>query len=89
MKYAIDIPNFGDFADPRLTAQIARDMEPDAPPYDVLVAGVTPVHDRTRAAEMAAKMAEAGATWWTERINTGRGDLTEMRRRIDAGPARG
>jgi hypothetical protein len=34
-------------------------------------------------------MAEAGATWWTERINTGRGDLTEMRRRIDAGPARG
>ena len=27
MKYAIDIPNFGDFADPRLTAEIARDAE--------------------------------------------------------------
>jgi alkanesulfonate monooxygenase SsuD/methylene tetrahydromethanopterin reductase-like flavin-dependent oxidoreductase (luciferase family) len=62
---------------------------PDAPPYDVLVAGVTPADDRARAAEMAAEIAEAGATWWTERINTGRGDLTEMRRRIDAGPPRG
>ena len=27
MKYAIDIPNFGDFADPRLTAEVARDAE--------------------------------------------------------------
>jgi hypothetical protein len=62
---------------------------PDAPLYDVLVAGVTPANDRSRAAEMAAEMADAGATWWTERINTGRGDLTEMRRRIDAGPPRG
>ncbi len=27
MRYAIDIPNFGDFADPHLTAAIAREAE--------------------------------------------------------------
>lgn len=27
MKYAIDIPNFGDFADPRVTADVAREAE--------------------------------------------------------------
>jgi alkanesulfonate monooxygenase SsuD/methylene tetrahydromethanopterin reductase-like flavin-dependent oxidoreductase (luciferase family) len=63
--------------------------EPDAPPYDILVSGVTPADDPARAAEIAAEYAEAGATWWTERINTARGDLAEMRRRIDAGPPRG
>ena len=27
MRFAIDIPNFGAFADPQLTAQISRDAE--------------------------------------------------------------
>jgi alkanesulfonate monooxygenase SsuD/methylene tetrahydromethanopterin reductase-like flavin-dependent oxidoreductase (luciferase family) len=58
----------------------------DARPYDVLVAGVTPADDSARAAATAREFAAAGATWWTERINTERGDLTEMRRRIAAGP---
>ncbi len=38
-------------------------------PYEVLVAGITPADDRARAAETAQTFAEAGATWWTERIN--------------------
>jgi alkanesulfonate monooxygenase SsuD/methylene tetrahydromethanopterin reductase-like flavin-dependent oxidoreductase (luciferase family) len=61
---------------------------PEARPYDVLVAGSTPADDPFRAAAIAAEFAEAGGTWWTERINTSRGDLGEMRRRIDAGPPR-
>jgi len=61
---------------------------PDARPYDVLVSGVTPADDPARAAEMVAEFADAGATWWTERINTARGNLADMRHRIDAGPPR-
>jgi alkanesulfonate monooxygenase SsuD/methylene tetrahydromethanopterin reductase-like flavin-dependent oxidoreductase (luciferase family) len=61
---------------------------PDAPPYDVLVAGITPADDPSHAASITAPYAEAGATWWTERINTERGDISAMRRRIDAGPPR-
>ena len=58
-------------------------------PYEVLVAGITPADDRARAAETAQSFAEAGATWWTERINaTERGSLKVMRDRILAGPPR-
>jgi alkanesulfonate monooxygenase SsuD/methylene tetrahydromethanopterin reductase-like flavin-dependent oxidoreductase (luciferase family) len=62
-------------------------VDPVTGPYDVMVAGITPADDRSRAAEMAQEFAEAGATWWTERINaTERGSLEVMRRRILAGP---
>ena len=62
---------------------------PDAPPYDIMVAGVTPADDPTRAGAITAPYADAGATWGTERINpTERGDIGAMRRRIDAGPPR-
>jgi hypothetical protein len=61
---------------------------PDAPPYDVLVAGITPADDPAEAGAITQQYAEAGATWWTERINTERGDISAMRRRIDAGPPR-
>jgi alkanesulfonate monooxygenase SsuD/methylene tetrahydromethanopterin reductase-like flavin-dependent oxidoreductase (luciferase family) len=60
-----------------------------AGPYDILVAGITPFDDPARAAATAHEFAEAGATWWNERINaTARGSQFEMRRRIDAGPPR-
>ena len=62
---------------------------PDARPYDVLVAGVTPADDIAAASATAAEFAAAGATWWTERINSSRGSLAEMRRRVEAGPPRG
>ena len=57
-----------------------------AEPYDVLVAGVTPADDPASAATTAREFAEAGATWWSERINSSRGSLADMRRRIAAGP---
>jgi alkanesulfonate monooxygenase SsuD/methylene tetrahydromethanopterin reductase-like flavin-dependent oxidoreductase (luciferase family) len=58
-------------------------------PFDILVAGATPTDDPAAAAATAHEFAAAGATWWTERINTSRGSLAEMRRRIEAGPPRG
>ena len=57
--------------------------------YDIQVAGITPFDDPARAAATAQEFAEAGATWWSERINAAeRGSLVQMRRRIDAGPPR-
>jgi alkanesulfonate monooxygenase SsuD/methylene tetrahydromethanopterin reductase-like flavin-dependent oxidoreductase (luciferase family) len=74
-----------------LEERAAAGLPPGTPhgPYDILVAGITPADDRARASETAQSFAEAGATWWTERINAAeRGSLTAMRRRILAGPPR-
>ncbi len=57
-------------------------------PYDVLVAGVTPLGDTGRAAEIVRSFAEAGATWWTERLGPARGPLEEARARVRQGPPR-
>ena len=57
-------------------------------PFDILVHGTTPGDDPARGAEAVNAYAEAGATWWTERINTSRGSLDEMRDRIRRGPPR-
>jgi alkanesulfonate monooxygenase SsuD/methylene tetrahydromethanopterin reductase-like flavin-dependent oxidoreductase (luciferase family) len=57
-------------------------------PFDVLVAGITPADDPAQAAATAREFAEAGATWWTERINSSRGSLQQMRARVRQGPPR-
>lgn len=64
-----------------------RDPDADGP-FDLLIAGTTPAEDRSAAGATVAEFAEAGATWWTERINPSRGDLAAMRKRIAAGPPR-
>lgn len=61
---------------------------PVTDPFDVLVHGTTPADDPAQAAAISRPYAEAGATWWTERINSSRGSLAEMRRRVEAGPPR-
>jgi len=61
---------------------------PVTDPFDVLVHGTTPADDPAEAAAISRPYAEVGATWWTERINSSRGSLAEMRRRIVAGPPR-
>jgi len=76
-------------ADIREVAALIGELRTSPDPYDILVHGITPADDPAAAAETVAAVAEAGATWWTERINTARGDLSEMRRRIDAGPPSG
>jgi len=60
-----------------------------AEPFDILVHGTTPADDHAAAAATVAEFADAGATWWTERINPLRGSFAEQRRRIQAGPPRG
>lgn len=60
----------------------------DAAPFDVLIDGVTPADDPAAAAAIARSYADAGATWWTERINSSRGTLEDMRHRIRRGPPR-
>ncbi len=72
-------------------ATIAEDRPAAGParaPFDVLVAGVTPTGDPAAAGATARSFADAGATWWTERINSGRGSLAEMRARVRQGPPR-
>ena len=61
---------------------------PAAEAFDILVHGVTAGDDPARDAETTRALAEAGATWWTERINPSRGSIDDMRRRIAAGPPR-
>jgi alkanesulfonate monooxygenase SsuD/methylene tetrahydromethanopterin reductase-like flavin-dependent oxidoreductase (luciferase family) len=57
-------------------------------PFEVLVAGVTPTQDQAAASETVREFADAGATWWTERINLERGTLGEQRARVRQGPPR-
>ncbi len=61
---------------------------PVTDPFDILIHGVTPAGDPAEATAIVRPYAEAGATWWTERINPSRGSLEQMRRRIAAGPPR-
>jgi alkanesulfonate monooxygenase SsuD/methylene tetrahydromethanopterin reductase-like flavin-dependent oxidoreductase (luciferase family) len=56
--------------------------------FDILVHGITPGHDPAGAAAITRPLAEAGATWWTERINPLRGSLEDMRDRVRQGPPR-
>ncbi len=56
--------------------------------FDVLVAGVTPGDDPAAASATVRAFADAGATWWTERINGERGSLEQQRERVRQGPPR-
>jgi alkanesulfonate monooxygenase SsuD/methylene tetrahydromethanopterin reductase-like flavin-dependent oxidoreductase (luciferase family) len=65
-----------------------RAREGRSGPFDIVVDGTTPGDDPDRAAEIAGRHADAGATWWIESdwANT---DPAALRRRIEAGPPRG
>jgi alkanesulfonate monooxygenase SsuD/methylene tetrahydromethanopterin reductase-like flavin-dependent oxidoreductase (luciferase family) len=65
-----------------------RAREGRSGPFDIVVDGTTPGDDPGRAAEIAGRHADAGATWWIESdwANT---DPAALRRRIEAGPPRG
>jgi alkanesulfonate monooxygenase SsuD/methylene tetrahydromethanopterin reductase-like flavin-dependent oxidoreductase (luciferase family) len=59
-----------------------------AGPFDVQVAGTTDGGDPARAGDVVRAFADAGATWWSERINSSRGGFEQMRRRVLQGPPR-
>jgi len=56
------------------------------PPFEVVMEGQTTGIDRDRDAETVAAYAQAGLTWWVEKLGWFRGTLDEVRNRIDAGP---
>jgi alkanesulfonate monooxygenase SsuD/methylene tetrahydromethanopterin reductase-like flavin-dependent oxidoreductase (luciferase family) len=55
-------------------------------PFDITHIGRTPGDDRTAAAAIVAPYAEAGVTWWLERIGDRQDPLDEMRPRVRQGP---
>jgi hypothetical protein len=57
-------------------------------PFDVVVSGETESAEAVRSADTVGAYADAGATWWSERITPWRGSLDQMRARIAAGPPR-
>ena len=67
---------------------LVRELRRSPDPFDILVHGSTLGADPRRAAETAQAIAEAGATWWTERINLGHGTYEQLRDRVRQGPPR-
>jgi Luciferase-like monooxygenase len=55
--------------------------------FDVVMEGTTPQDSRPGRA-VVAPYAEAGLTWWVERLGWFRGSIEEMRSRVRAGPPR-
>ena len=72
--------------DVRGIRELVGELRTSAEPFDILVAGVTPSDDPVHAAEITREFADAGATWWTERINSARGDFDRQRERVRKGP---
>jgi alkanesulfonate monooxygenase SsuD/methylene tetrahydromethanopterin reductase-like flavin-dependent oxidoreductase (luciferase family) len=53
-------------------------------PFEIVIEGQTPGPD----SQIAAAYAQAGLTWWVEKLGWFRGPLEEMRDRIESGPPR-
>jgi hypothetical protein len=53
--------------------------------FDVVMEGTTP-QDPRRGALIVAPYADAGLTWWVERLGWFRGPIDQMRSRVRAGP---
>jgi alkanesulfonate monooxygenase SsuD/methylene tetrahydromethanopterin reductase-like flavin-dependent oxidoreductase (luciferase family) len=68
-------------------AYVRAHREPSSP-FDIAVAGVTPLAPM-KGAEIVQPYIEAGATWWVEVINDSTDSFEEMRQRIRNGPPRG
>jgi hypothetical protein len=73
MYFAIDTPNFGDYSDPRLLAELAR------------VAENAGRFEGDQQAEQLSAYAEVGVTWWLD-CSCWNQSLAEMREYIHQGP---
>lgn len=72
-----------------LVGSYRADLDRADEPFDVVVGGTSPVG--RQGADLVAPLAEAGATWWDERIALAGADLERldpMLRRVDQGPPR-
>jgi hypothetical protein len=95
MRFAVDVPNFGDFADQPdaatvreihgfLTRERAR-AGLAGKPFDLVMSGTSPAAPAA-AADLAGPLAEAGATWWAECVWDDLERAEPMLRRVEAGP---
>ena len=75
---------------PEIVDWLRRERPPELRdrPYEVVVDGVTPADDPSRAAAIARAHEEAGATWWIE-ADWSATTVDALRARIAAGPPRG
>lgn len=80
MVTAADVAELVAFVSERRDAGSAGD------PFDVVIGGYTPADDGEQAAATVAGYAQAGATWWMERVHWNRGTVAENIARIEAGP---
>jgi alkanesulfonate monooxygenase SsuD/methylene tetrahydromethanopterin reductase-like flavin-dependent oxidoreductase (luciferase family) len=71
MRFAVDVPNFGDFADPRVVADLARRAE-DAG-WDGLFVWDHVTHRKA-------------LRWWAECLRDDLEHAEPMLRRVDQGP---
>jgi len=76
MKYGLDIPTAGAYANPHTLASLAVEADNGELPADP--------HEK---AEMIQRYSEAGATWWIELEAPGQ-SFEEYRERIRQGPPR-
>jgi alkanesulfonate monooxygenase SsuD/methylene tetrahydromethanopterin reductase-like flavin-dependent oxidoreductase (luciferase family) len=74
-----------DFVDMRAYIQEHRR---GAGPFDITHIGRTPGGDRAAAEAIIAPYAEAGVTWWLERLGDRQDPLEQMRARVYQGPPR-
>ncbi len=75
----------GDITDLRAYIQKHRQTEG---PFEITHIGRTPGDDRAAAQEIVTPYAEAGVSWWLERIGARQDSLESMRPRVRQGPPR-
>jgi hypothetical protein len=74
--------------DVRALAAYAAEQRTEAPPFEIVIDGVTPGDDRAAAAAIVHPLAEAGATWWIESRWEAPNEPGDLRRRLRQGPPR-
>lgn len=102
MRFSVNIPNFGDFADARAVASVAAAAEEAG--WDALFLWDHVVHEKrlrrafvvggaspsspAAARDLLGPLADAGATWWDERRPADEGitRLAPVLRRVREGP---
>ena len=91
MRFAINLPSFGDFGYPHRLAELAHETE--AAGWDGFFVWdhaefFVPGDDPARASEIVAPYAEAGLTWWNEGLPDFSASIDAVRTRIRQGPPR-
>jgi alkanesulfonate monooxygenase SsuD/methylene tetrahydromethanopterin reductase-like flavin-dependent oxidoreductase (luciferase family) len=63
-----------------------REHRSSQAPFEVVLEGQTNGRDRARDADLVARYADRGLTWWVEKLGWFRGSVDDVRDRIRSGP---